>query len=214
MAIINIDWYENPTPSGREKNNKLHARVVSYQNTTTDEVVARIHEYSSLTEGDVRAALSGLSDALAAALSEGRRVHLEGIGYFTPTLSTTEEVDATTKRRGAKVGLKTVRFRPDKDLKRRFRPMHFNQALVPNRSSKLSDAEIDLRLTQYFAAHSYLTRRALQGLCGMVVSTAGAKLRQLRAAGRLLNIGTSNQPLYVPAPGFYGRMIEEGKGNE
>jgi predicted histone-like DNA-binding protein len=209
MAIINIDWYENPVAPGKEPNNKLHARVVSYQNTTTDEVVARIHEYSSLSEGDVRAALSGLSDALAVALSEGRRVHLEGIGYFTPTLATTEEVNTETKRRGAKVGLKTVRFRPDKELKRRFRPMHFNQALVPNRSRKLSDAEIDARLTKYFAKNDYLTRRNFQGLCGMVVSTAGAKLRQLRTAGRLLNVGTSNQPLYVPAPGCYGRVGEE-----
>jgi hypothetical protein len=87
--------------------------------------------------------------------------------------------------------------------------MHFNQALVPNRSRKISDAEIDSRLTKYFAANSYLTRRKFQGLCGMVVSTAGSKLRQLRTAGRLLNIGTSNQPLYVPAPGFYGRAGEE-----
>lgn len=40
---------------------------------------------------------------------------------------------------------------------------------------------------------------------GMVRSTAMIHIRRLRQEGKLQNIGIPSQPIYVPAPGFYGK---------
>jgi predicted histone-like DNA-binding protein len=212
MSTINIDWYENPVAPGQKSKKRLHARVVSYSNITSDEVIRRIRLRSSLSEGDLKAALSLLSEVVGECLGEGRRVQLEGLGYFTPTLTTLKPVKVDTKRKGAKVGLKTVRFRPDKALMDNIEDeMHFTQTNMPNRSSKLSETEVDMRLKEYFATHKYLTRQQFQRECDMVRSTAAARLKQLREAGKLENIGTRNQPLYIPARGFYGRSVQGGQ---
>jgi Fic family protein len=75
-------------------------------------------------------------------------------------------------------------------------------------SENLSETEIDMRLKEYFATHRYLTRRKFQGVCGMMRTTATRRLKQLREAGKLENAGTSNQPIYIPGRGFYGRSVQ------
>lgn len=72
-------------------------------------------------------------------------------------------------------------------------------------SAKLSEVEIDMRLKEYFTDHQIMQRSDFQGITGMVRSTAMIHIRRLRKEGKLLNIGISNQPIYVPAPGFYGK---------
>ena len=72
-------------------------------------------------------------------------------------------------------------------------------------SQKLSDKEIDRRLTGYFSTHQFLTRESFQVLCGMMRSTAQLHIRLLRSEGKLENVGKLNQPIYVPCTGYYGR---------
>ena len=72
-------------------------------------------------------------------------------------------------------------------------------------SQKLSDKEIDRRLTGYFSTHQFLTRSDFQSLCGMMRSTAQLHIRLLRSEGKLENAGKLNQPIYVPCTGYYGR---------
>ena len=56
-----------------------------------------------------------------------------------------------------------------------------------------------LSLASYFAEHEYMTRVAFQRLCGLTSSTASRRLHQLVEAGKLRDIGTRHQSLYVPA---------------
>lgn len=72
-------------------------------------------------------------------------------------------------------------------------------------SAKLSEVEIDMRLKEYFTDHQIMQRSDFQGITGMVRSTAMIHIRRLRKEGKLPNIGISNQPIYVPALGFYGK---------
>ena len=39
----------------------------------------------------------------------------------------------------------------------------------------------------------------------MMRTTAMRHIRRLRTEGKLKNEGTIQQPIYVPAPGYYGR---------
>ncbi len=203
MSIL-YDWYENPGASPDDKEAVLHPRIFLNGKVETVTLCHRIHESSSLTTGDVKSALDTLAQLFAEELREGRAVHIDGIGYFYPTLAATEKVTRSTPHKSTKLTLKTVRFRPDAILKGNFTGIHTNQTKYSNHSEKISEVEIDIRLKEYFAEHRMINRRDFQGLCGLARTTAKTHLVRLRQEGKLVNVGLPNQPMYMPAPGYYG----------
>jgi len=204
MAIL-FDWYELPEPKDKQREEKiLHPRIRLNGSTTTDELRRRIQERSSLTETDVSAVLDALSHVMGEDLAEGRQVHLDGIGYFYPVLTSTEPVTAATKRKTTKIKLKGIKFRADQVLKNEIGAIKAKPLGLNEHSQKLSDKEIDRR-TSYFSTHQFLTRSDFQSLCGMMRSTAQLHIRLLRSEGKLENAGKLNQPIYVPCTGYYGR---------
>ena len=202
---IHFEWYENPVPPNRPDEKKLHARITYNGKVGTDYVRRKIQERCSLTETDVTAVLDALSHVLGQELGDGRQVHLDGIGYFHPTLKCIEEVTAETKRKNTKVRLKGIKFRADQVLKNEIGAIKAKPLGLNEHSQKLSDKEIDRRLTSYFSTHQFLTRESFQVLCGMMRSTAQLHIRLLRSEGKLENVGKLNQPIYVPCTGYYGR---------
>ena len=52
MAIV-FDWYENPNASSEEEA-ALHPRIFMNGKVDTDTLCYKIHDYSSLTVGDVK----------------------------------------------------------------------------------------------------------------------------------------------------------------
>ena len=153
---------------------------------------------------DVSAVLDALSHAMGEELAEGRQVHLDGIGYFHPTLTCTEEIKEDTKRKNTKVRLKGIKFRADQDLRSEIGNVKLKNIKHNGHSNKLSDEEIDRRLTVYFSQHHMMTRSDFQRVCGMMKSTAMGHIRRLRGEGKLKNIGLQNQPIYAPNVGYYG----------
>mgnify|MGYP000625814846 FL=1 len=203
MAIL-FDWYELPEPKDKQREEKiLHPRIRLNGSTTTDELRRRIQERSSLTETEVSAVLDALSHVMGEDLAEGRQVHLDGIGYFYPVLTSTEPVTAATKRKTTKIKLKGIKFRADQVLKNEIGAIKAKPLGLNEHSQKLSDKEIDRR--SYFSTHQFLTRSDFQSLCGMMRSTAQLHIRLLRSEGKLENAGKLNQPIYVPCTGYYGR---------
>ena len=153
---------------------------------------------------DVSAVLDALSHAMGEELAEGRQVHLDGIGYFHPTLTCTEEIKEDTKRKNTKVRLKGIKFRADQELRSEIGNVKLKNIKHNGHSNKLSDEEIDSRLTIYFSQHHMMTRSDFQRVCGMMKSTAMGHIRRLRGEGKLKNIGLQNQPIYAPNVGYYG----------
>lgn len=207
MAIL-FEWYENPVAPDKPAKKRFHARIIYNGKVSTKELRAKIQQRCTLTETDVTAVLDALSHVMGEELGEGRQVHLDGIGYFRPTLTCTEEIAANTPRRNTKVVLKGIRFRSDKLLKTSVGNVKVMQSKYANHSSKLTDADMDKRLTEYFADHQVMTRRNFEFLCRMTRSTAVNQLRKLREAGKLDNIGLRTQPIYTPMPGYYGRPLD------
>ena len=152
--------------------------------------------------------LDALSQVMGEELCEGRQVHLDGIGYFYPTLTATEEISADTPRRNTKVKLKGIQFRSDQKLKNSVGHIKIKQMKRIIHSPKLSETDIDSRLRKYFTDHQIMQRSDFQDITGMVRSTAMIHIRRLRTEGKLLNIGIPSQPIYVPAPGFYGKPAD------
>jgi predicted histone-like DNA-binding protein len=84
---LHYDFYENPVSKDSDKRPKLHARVVTEGTMTTDQLAQYIHEVCTLSTADVKASLIALVEVMAGELASGRRIHLEGLGYFQLTLS-------------------------------------------------------------------------------------------------------------------------------
>lgn len=202
---ITFDWYENPAPADQEKEKTFHPRIVVNGQTDTKELRRLIQTRCTLNEVDVAAVLDALSQVMGEELAEGKAVHLDGIGYFTPTLGTTEEVVADTPRKSEKIKLKCIRFRSDRKLKESIGLVKVSRLKKIAHSPKLTAADIDKRLKKYFAEREIMQRKDFQRLTGMVRSTAMMHIRRLCKEGKQQNVGQRNLPLYVPAPGQYGK---------
>lgn len=205
---ISFDWYENPVSPDKPEEKRFHPRIIANGQIDTKDLRSRIQSRCTLNEVDVAAVLDALSQVMGEELCEGRQVHLDGIGYFYPTLTATEEISADTPRRNTKVKLKGIQFRSDQKLKNSVGHIKIKQMKRIIHSPKLSETDIDSRLRKYFTDHQIMQRSDFQDITGMVRSTAMIHIRRLRTEGKLLNIGIPSQPIYVPAPGFYGKPAD------
>ena len=205
---ISFDWYENPVSPDKPEEKRFHPRIIANGQIDTKDLRSRIQSRCTLNEVDVTAVLDALSQVMGEELCEGRQVHLDGIGYFYPTLTATEEIAADTPRRNTKVKLKGIQFRSDQKLKNSVGHIKIKQMKRIIHSPKLSETDIDSRLRKYFTDHQIMQRSDFQDITGMVRSIAMIHIRRLRTKGKLLNIGIPSQPIYVPAPGFYGKPAD------
>lgn len=205
---ISFDWYENPVSPDKPEEKRFHPRIIANGQIDTKDLRSRIQSRCTLNEVDVTAVLDALSQVMGEELCEGRQVHLDGIGYFYSTLTATEEIAADTPRRNTKVKLKGIQFRSDQKLKNSVGHIKIKQMKRIIHSPKLSETDIDSRLRKYFTDHQIMQRSDFQDITGMVRSTAMIHIRRLRTKGKLLNIGIPSQPIYVPAPGFYGKPAD------
>lgn len=205
---LKFEFYKTPVPGDQKKKVRYHARPVTRRTASTEEIVRSIQSNCTLTEADLKAALSALSQEIADRLASGERVHLEGLGYFQITLSCpeTHNPDATHAQR---VTFKSVKFRADQALRNRLSNLKTERARECNHSSTLSEQDIDDRLTEFFSDHDLLTRRVFQEMCHFTTITANRHLKRLLTAGRLQNINTRYQPIYTPAPGNYRKSYNE-----
>lgn len=205
MAIL-FDWFENPRQD-TEQETTLHVRPCFNGVVKTETLIRHIRQRCSLTPGDILAVLSELNEVIGEELREGRQVHVEGLGYFAPTLEVTEKVtpDMPLKVRNRKVRFKDVRFRMDKSLRKAVGTPHLNMTRWETHSASHTDEAMESKLTAYFAEHDFITRRNLEFLLGLKKNTALRLLQRLRQEEKLTNRGTERQPIYVPLPGHFGK---------
>lgn len=196
---ISFDWHENPkTKEHQDEEQTLHPRVLLNGSTSTAKLRSFIQEYCSLTETDVLAVLDALSHFMGRELSDGRQVHLDGIGYFRPTLACTETVTADTKRKSTKVKLKSIAFRPDMELRREIGNIKVKPLKIRDlQQRKLTPEEIDKRVENFFLTHDFMKKGDFCTINGMSRTTASRHIKRLCEEGKLENKGLQKQPIYV-----------------
>lgn len=204
---IKYDFYRNPNSQGTDKK-KYHARVVSNNRVSTDELAKEIQSECSLTITDVKAVLIALGGKLAKHLGEGSKVYLEGIGYFQVNLHCKEEVCTPNSVRSENVEFKSVSYRADNELKKHLRKQKVQRSKNKIHSMPMTEEETDQMLTEYFRTHETITRRQFQTLCIQVKSTAHRILQKLVEDGKLRNISTPQNPVYMPDNGHYKQVAD------
>ena len=201
---INYDFFETPNPKG-DGIKTYHPRVVSFGSVSTDTLAQEIQERCTLTRADVKAVLVSLADKLAEHLSYGRKVHLEGIGYMGISLQCAREIHDEEGMKRAPVLFKNVTFRADEELKKKMRVVKMERSAIRRHSAKISEKGIDAKLTDYFKTEAVITRSQFQGLCSLCESTAHRHIKRLVEEGKLKNVASSHNPIYMPCEGWYGK---------
>ena len=205
---IEYDFYRNPNSQGSNKK-RYHARVVSSDRISTDELAEEIQKECSLTITDVKAVLIALGDKLAKHLGDGSKVHLEGIGYFQVNLQCKEEVCSTRSVRSDNVEFKSVSYRADNELKKHLKKQKIQRSQTKIHSVEMTEEEIDRKLMDYFKTHDALTRSQFEVLCTQVKSTAHRILQKLVKDGKLKNVSTKQHPVYMPDNLYNKGMVEK-----
>ena len=114
---VQFELYKTPMPKEKKNKVRYHARPISYETVNTKKLVYRIHDRCSLSPSDVTATLEELKYEVAQCLKEGKKVHIDGLGYLQVTLSCEEEIRDPKDKRVHKVKLKAIKFKADKELK-------------------------------------------------------------------------------------------------
>ena len=96
---------------------------------------------------DVKSVLIALADKMAEHLGEGRKVYLEGIGYFQVNLHCKEEVRTIHAVRSENVELKSVSFRADTNLKKSLKKEKIQRSKNKPQSKPMTEKEIDVIIT-------------------------------------------------------------------
>ena len=197
---VKFEFFKSPSSSMNNGEKKCHARVIPSGTISTKDLAAEICRATSLTEGDVFHAVMELSYKMGEYLSEGKIVHIDGLGFFQPTLSVPD--DCNDKTRAEHVKVKSVSFRPDTELRSRLDTMTTVRSDRKNHSAQRTSDEIDALLIRYLSGHDSITSAQFVKETGLTASTARRKIKQLLFDGKLVNKGTQYSPYYILGEGM------------
>lgn len=197
MAIL-YDWYKTPQPQASQGEDvKVHPRIHFNGSVDTRQISEMIQQSCSLTKADVAAALAALSEIMGRELADGKLVHLCGLGYFYPTLTTTQPVRAADKGKGSKVVLKSIRFVADKQLKTEVGGVQAKCWNCNPNTETAKAVDVNSFVARHFEGSQYILRRDLQQMLGMSRTTACRHIKRLLAEGGLRRAGNPRQGVYV-----------------
>lgn len=175
----------------------VHPRIHFNGSVDTQQISRMIQQSCSLTKADVTAVLAALSEIVGRELADGKRVHLCGLGYFYPTLTTTRPVCATYKGKGNKVVLKSIRFAADKHLRAEVGGVQAKCRNSNPSTDAIRNEDVDKAVALHFENNRFLLRKDLQIMLGLTKITAYRHIKRLLNEGRLQNAGARRQGVYV-----------------
>lgn len=187
------------TTGGLPKNAEM--KVVPVENATArmEQMSKNIEKCTTLTTTDLAGVLDALKNEMTEQLLMGNGVHLRVIGYFSLAIKGEVCRDARTHRyrlRHAKV--RTVRFRPEKELLNGLSTAHFENATYRSAPhAKPTPAEVDAALLQLFAASPALTVSQLREHLHLSSYAAYRLAATLEKTGKVRNVGSPRHKVFV-----------------
>lgn len=193
---IKFDIFESPVVD-KEATHLPHPKVLTSGVVDTKKLSERISCKCTASPADVNAVITALSEEMAVALKNSCSVHIGGLGFFRLIL---KYVPGSNSKRiaAADIRLKAVKFMPDKEFKERFQTLEVKRVKASARhSSKLSQPEVLAAVAGFFKKNSFMRRTDMEAITGFNTVKALRTIRWLLDEGRLKNLGSRYQPLYV-----------------
>lgn len=180
---------------GNSEDQTLHARVVSNGTIRLTDLMEVGSDRSSFTRSDIKGALQLIADLLEEGLNNGYHVELDGIGFFSVSLSCREETDKT-KIRSESIRFRGVNFRLGKQMKQRLKGMRLYRQ-PQSRKAAFTPEEREQRLWSYLSRKPYITTCAYMSLNSCTKYLALKELKHQITAGTLITAGPRNNTLYM-----------------
>lgn len=193
---IQYDLYENP-PKSAGKNKGYYARLVSEKTVTTEELAKKACAGTTLSPELIKLALSRVVDMIKISMAQGCRIHVEDLGFFSPSLSITYSDDK--RRTQPIVKANDVNFTPEADVKRYLATIQTIHAVSAHRTLKqIGNEELDGLLRKHFETSTTLTRSQFQRLIPSLSRNACCSyLNECVELEKLWKVGASNAPIYM-----------------
>lgn len=166
-----------------------------------EDLATDIQNATMAHRADVIGIVNSLSDFLATAMMSGDRIHIKGLGYFSPSISA-GSFDDPKAVNGKKIEFKGVNFRPDAELMEKIdqNEIHFIQK-PGGGSLDCSMASIKACVKDYIEENGSISVREFQLLICQTRPTAYRRLRELCKGPFpfLKHIGPKNSSVFVLA---------------
>ena len=195
MAIV---YKLMKTGGNLPKNAKLRIVPIQYQTAGLRRMSESIVQATSLTSGDIHATILSLKEEIARELKNGNSVHLPGIGYFTVALKGEIYEDPRShKPRLRKAEVRTIKFRPDRELLHEMANIEVkNITDLHDLSSSPTAEEIGEAIEELLAHKEVFTVRDFRSALNISQSTAYRILSKLEADGKIVDIGSHHCKIF------------------
>lgn len=194
---VNYKLLKNYSTSA--KNTEYRAVIIENQKIGLRRIADDIEGTMSLTSADIVGAVAGLRNEIVHHLQSGNSVHLPGIGHFSLAVKGDVYEDPRThhhRLRNAKV--RTVKFRPDKEMMEALRYIEFVNTTYKHGTSEVpTKEEIDEAVETLLAEKPFFTVEDLRHQLNLSHTYAYRVTAQLAKTGKLRNIGTGRTKLYA-----------------
>ncbi|WP_455666686.1 HU family DNA-binding protein [Phocaeicola sp.] len=208
MSDIKFDIYESP---GDGEKKKYHVRTTNRQTIASNDLIRKAVQHSGVSRPAWMGVVEELIDSLSEHLSEGKRIHIDGLGYFSINIGSSESENPKAMTRRT-IRITGINFQPEKSFLKGIRnKATFVRERYKSHTADLSPIEIDGLLTEYFKDHRSITCTQFQQTCGMTRTTAYRRLAVLVQGEHpsLQREGYKNSTVYIPTKGHYGRSYAD-----
>lgn len=191
MAIV---YKLMKTGGNLPKNAKLRIVPIQYQTAGLRRMSESIVQATSLTSGDIHATILSLKEEIARELKNGNSVHLPGIGYFSVALKGEIYEDPRShKPRLRKAEVRTIKFRPDRELLHEMANIEVKNITDLHDLSSSPTAEA---IEELLAHQEVFTVRDFRSALNISQSTAYRILSKLEAEGKIVDIGSHHCKIF------------------
>ena len=195
---IEFDFYK--TNGALAHQDAYHVRVVDNITVSTETLISRIQQGTTLTRPDLEGAISALSQAIINELKEGRKVHLKNLGYFSLAIDGKVDTDKNGQLRLKSPCVRTVKFKPEEQFMKQMGNVSFSCRQHKGRhSQELDDAKITQIIEQLLNDKAFFNARDFCRAAHVTTSTGYRILKRLQDAEILQNIGSPKNKIYVYA---------------
>lgn len=170
---------------------RLFPKLVNGEVIDLNDVAEKIESNTSFKRGDVIGVLTEFVEQMRYAIADGKSVRMDGLGLFSPVLGLVEKErrgdwqDASGRTTtGRNVRLKTIKFRPDKQLMRTLQTemelVKMDDSAVSGASSVASTVEERAEMARkYLSENGYMRVADYVALTHLPYSSAAKELREL-----------------------------------
>ena len=157
-----------------------------------------VQQRCSLTRGDMAAVLAELHDIFVHEFSQGHRVYIPGIGYFSMSVGLEMPEDLPNKKITAReVKLTGINFKPEASLLQDVRQeVDFVRSRYSNQSTSYTEEQLYGRVSEYLRENRYITCRMMRLQFGLTQYMAQKWLQRFCEEGFLVKDGTKHSPIY------------------